>query len=192
MSRPVRLIVTDASPLITLALAEALNVLLLPGAPIQVPDAVFVEATRIRTAGGATALVQWLREHAEQARIVPTETGIDQQRRLAEGRPIRGLGEVAAIEVLDAFLDREPEADALLLFEDTDLMRRRAVMDDRVGLLTTGDFLRELEAARLIQSSDQILARAAATGRNLDRQRAPGPDGEAQARLRAQLLGDQG
>ena len=190
MSAALRLIVTDASPLITLALADALDLLLCPGVTVQVPDAVFVEATRIRTAGGAATLVQWLKMHEEQVRIVPTEIGIDQQRRLEEARPIRGLGELAAIEVLDDFLEREPDAEALLLFEDTDLTRRRALLDERVGLLTTGDFLRELEAARLIQSSDQILQRATLAGRNLDRQRDPGPDAEARALLRTQLRGE--
>ncbi len=42
------LIVTDTSPLITLALADALDVLLRPGLPVSIPDAVYVEATRVR------------------------------------------------------------------------------------------------------------------------------------------------
>ena len=59
-----------------------------------------------------------------------------------------------------------------MLFEDTDVERRRAIVDQRVGLISTGDFLRELEAAGLIQSTDHILDQAAAQGRNVERQRA--------------------
>ena len=52
MNGPFHLIVTDTSPLITLALADALDVLLRPSIPVSIPDAVYVEATRIRTAAG--------------------------------------------------------------------------------------------------------------------------------------------
>jgi hypothetical protein len=52
-----------------------------------------------------------------------------------------------------------------VMAEDTDIERRRAVVDERVGLISTGDFLRECEAARLIQSFDTVLDRAAAQGR---------------------------
>ena len=43
--------------------------------------------------------------------------------------------------------------------------KRRAIVDQRVGLISTGDFLRELEAAGLIQSTDHILDQATAQGR---------------------------
>jgi hypothetical protein len=74
-----------------------------------------------------------------------------------------------------------------LLFEDSDIRQRRAVIDQRVSLISTGDFLRELEAARLIQSTDHILDQAAAQGRNVERQRKAGEDGTTRERLREQL-----
>jgi hypothetical protein len=174
VSGPYRLIVTDTSPLFTLVLADALDVLLRPGLPVSIPDAVYavyIEATRVRGAPGADRIVAWINDHLDRVRIIPTDIGIDQQRRLDEGRSIRGLGEQAAIETLDRFLRSDPQARALLLFEDTDIERRRAVVDERVDLISTGDFLRELEASRLIQSSDRILDQAAAQGRNIERQR---------------------
>src|SRR6266481_1254932 len=58
---------------------------------------------------------------------------------------------VAPLEVLDRFLEGDPAATALLLFEDSDIARRQVIIDERVSLITTGDFLRELEAAGLIQ-----------------------------------------
>ncbi len=172
MSGRFGLIVTDTSPLLTLVLADSLDVLLKPGLPVSIPDAVYVEATRVHGAPGASELVEWINAHGDTVRIVPTEVGIDQQRRLEEGRPIRGLGEIAALEVLERALRVDEAVQALLLFEDNDIARRRAVVDERVALISTGDFLRELEAAQLIQSTDEILDRAAAQGRNVERQRA--------------------
>jgi hypothetical protein len=162
MSEPFSLIVTDTSPLFTLVLADALDVLLRPGLAVTIPDAVYIEATRVHGAPGAEEIMEWINAHLDVVRIVPTDIGIDQQRRLEEGRSIRGLGELAAVEALERFLRGDPAAEALLLFEDSDVGKRRAIVDERVSLISTGDFLRELEAAGLVQSTDYILDRAAA------------------------------
>lgn len=188
MSKPFSLIVTDTSPLLTLVLADALDTLLRPGMAVSIPDAVYIEATRVHGAPGADQIVEWINAHLDVVRIVPTDIGIDQQRRLEEGRSIRGLGEQAAIETLERFLRSDPAAEALLLFEDTDIEKRRAVVDQRVSLISTGDFLRELEAAGLIQSTDYILDQAAAQGRNVERQREAGDEAVTRDRLREQLL----
>jgi hypothetical protein len=187
MNSPFGLIITDTSPLLTLVLAEALDTLLRPGLPISIPDAVYIEATRVHGAPGAEQIVEWINAHPDRIRIVPTDIGIDQQRRLEEGRSIRGLGEQASIEALERFLRGDPAAEALLLFEDSDIGKRRAVMDQRVGLISTGDYLRELEAAGLIQSTDYILDQAAARGRNIERQRRAGEDATTREHLRQQL-----
>jgi hypothetical protein len=184
-----RLIVTDTSPLLTLALADALDALLRAGLQVHIPDAVYIEATRVRGAPGADRIVGWINDHLDEVRIVPTDIGIDQQRRLEEGRSIRGLGELAAIEALERFLRADLTAHALLLFEDADVLKRQAVVDERASLISTGDFLRELEAARLIQSADFILDAAAAQGRNVERQRKAARDAASQSRLRSQLGG---
>ncbi len=164
-----RLIVTDTSPLLKL-LADSLDVLLRPGIPVSIPEAVYIEAMRVRGAPGAEQIVAWINDHLERVRIVPTDIGIDQQRRLEAGRSICGLGEQAAIETLERFLRSSAEGEAILLFEDSDVGRRRAA-DEPVSLVSAGDFLRELEAARLIQSPAYILDQPAGKGRNVDRQR---------------------
>src|ERR1700691_4618449 len=117
MSEPFSLIVTDTSPLFTLVLADALDVLLRPGLSVSIPDAVYIEATRVHGAPGAEQIVTWINAHLDAVRIIPTDIGIDQQRRLEEGRSIRGLGEQAAIETLERYLRNDPTAEALLLFE---------------------------------------------------------------------------
>jgi hypothetical protein len=187
VSKPFSLIVTDTLPLFTLVLANSLDVLLRPGLPVRIPDAVYVEATRVHGAPGAEQIVDWINAHLDLVQIVPTDIGIDQQRRLEEGRSIRGLGEQSAIETLERFLRSDPAAEALLLFEDSDVERRRVVVDERVSLIGTGDFLRELEAAGLIQSSDYILDQAAAQGRNVERQRRAADDATTRERLSEQL-----
>jgi hypothetical protein len=184
---PFSLIVTDTSPLFTLVLAGSLDVLLRPGLPVSIPDAVYIEATRVHGAPGAEQIVEWINSHLDKVRIVPTDIGIDQQRRLEEGRSTRGLGEQSAIEVLERFLRGNPTAEALLLFEDSDVQKRRAIVDERVSLISTGDFLRELERAGMLQSSDYILDQAAALGRNVERQRVANKDSTTRERLRAQL-----
>ena len=188
IGRPFSLIVTDTSPLLTLVLAGSLDVLLRPGLPVSIPDAVYIEATRVHGAPGADQIVEWINDHLESVRIIPTDIGIDQQRRLEEGRSIRGLGEQAALEALERFLRSRPDAEALLLFEDSDVRKRRAVVDERASLISTGEFLRELEAAGFIQSADHILDTAAASGRNIDRQRLAAQDATTAGRLRRQLL----
>ena len=187
MTGPFSLIVTDTSPLFTLVLAGSLDILLRPGLPVRIPDAVYIEATRVHGSPGAEQIVAWINDHLGAVEIAPTDIGIDQQRRLEEGRTIRGLGERAAIETLDRWLRRDPTAEALLLFEDTDIEKRRAVVDQRVSLISTGDFLRELEAAGLVQSADYILDQAAAQGRNVERQRRPEQDATTRERFRRQL-----
>ncbi len=47
MSEPFSHIVTDTSPLFTLVLAGSLDILLRPGLPVRIPDAVYIEATPI-------------------------------------------------------------------------------------------------------------------------------------------------
>jgi hypothetical protein len=186
MNQAFSLIVTDTPPLFTLVLADSLDTLLRPGLLISIPGAVYIEATRVHGAPGAEQIVEWINAHLDMVRIVPTDVGIDQQRRLEEGRSIRGLGEQAAIETLERFLRGSADAEALLLFEDGDVARRRAVVDQRVSLISTGDFLRELEAAGLIQSTDQVLDQAAAQGRNADKQRTAGDDATTRGRPRQQ------
>ena len=187
MSKPFNLIVTDTSPLLTLVLADALDTLLRPGIGVTIPDAVYVEATRVHGAPGAEQIVQWINGHLDSVRIVPTDTGIDQQRRLEEGRSTRGMGEQAALEALDRYLRSEHGAEALLLFEDSDIERRRAVVDERASLISTGDFLRALENAGLLQSADHILDQAAERGRNVHRQRQARSDEQTLERFSDQL-----
>ena len=49
-------------------------------------------------------------------------------------RTVKDMGKQAALETLYIFLTKNADREALLLFEDSDIRRRRAVVDDRVIL----------------------------------------------------------
>ena len=85
----------------------------------------------------------------------------------------RGRGERAATELLTDAVRLDPDLRALLLYEDSDIMRRRFadLLPERVMPISTGGFLRTLEETGRIQSADRVLDEATAKGRDVTRQR---------------------
>ena len=165
------LIVTDTSPLITLALADQLYALTQPGMRVVIPDAVWLEATRIDEAPGVSELIDWVARNDDLVSVRPTEVGQDQLQRLRDHRPIRGMGEAAALEVLATTAEHHPERHLFLIFEDKDIEKRAAILPNKAYAISTGDWLRLMEQAGLIQSSEDTLDRAAARGRSVERLR---------------------
>ena len=160
MTRRLGLLVTDASPLITLAAGDALECLTMPGVPVVIPDMVYVEVTEDIAKLGSEQIVEWARRHHGQVEIAPTTTFAEFQTLRATNPRTRsrGRGERAALEVLNAAIAEEPDLEAILLFEDSDIRRRRFVrgLPERAAALSTGDLLYELEAAGRIQSSAEL------------------------------------
>jgi hypothetical protein len=191
LTRRLGLIVTDASPLITLAAGEALECLTMPGVTVIIPDMVYAEVTEDLARLGADDVVQWARRHHGQVEIAPTSVFAEfQALRVVNPRTrSRGRGEQAALEVLNAAVADDSDLEAVLVFEDTDVRKRRLVraLPERVMALSTGDLLRELEAAGRIQSADHVLDVAAQKERNVEAQREPQSDDEARRLLREQL-----
>ena len=191
MTRRLGLLVTDASPLMTLAAGDALECLTMPGVPVVIPDMVYVEVTEDIAKLGSEQIVEWARRHHGQVEIAPTTTFAEFQTLQATNPRTRsrGRGERAALEVLNAAIADDPALEAVLLFEDSDIRRRRFVrgLPERVAALSTGDLLHELEAAGRIQSADHILDRAAANGRQVDAQREPQAHDDARRLLRRHL-----
>jgi hypothetical protein len=78
MTRRLGLLITDVSPLITLAAAESLECLTMPGLRVVIPDMVYFEVTQDLAKTGAEDVVQWARRHTGQVEIVPISvTGCD-------------------------------------------------------------------------------------------------------------------
>jgi hypothetical protein len=163
----VTLIVSDAPPLITLAAAKSLDYLLYPGMPVLIPDAVFHEATAAAGKLGAQEILDWYRAHTDAVRIEPTETFQNEMtlREVTGRRPSRDLGERAALELIRA-LPLGTDERALLLSDDRDAERLSIVDPAKLILLTTWDYLRQLEAAQRIQSADAVIAVVREAGRN--------------------------
>lgn len=173
-----RLIVMDTAPLITLAVADSLDFLLYPGVPVAIPDAVLYEATRDAEALGATTILEWAQRHAEQVRTLSTETFYNYLRRLESepGWRERDLGERAAIEAIHDAIHLAADERAILITEDDRALRRVLVVEaeltSRMIPITTRDFLDGLEAARRIQSAEEIYSRAEDAGRAASRRAA--------------------
>lgn len=158
------LIVTDAGPLVTLAIAGSLNTLLLPRLPVIIPDMVRFEVTRHAEKPGAKTLLDWIRRHTgEGVRVDSTETFEEfvLLSRMDPAARIRNRGEQAAAEILSREMGHG-RTGALLLFEDSDIRKTAFLvrLPDQVLVLSTSAFLAGLQQAGLIPDAQAILARA--------------------------------
>ena len=100
-------------------------------------------------------------------RVEPTQTLQDEMtlREIPGRKPSRDLGERAAVEVVRNY-PLPGDMRALLLSDHRDVERLLVFEPDKAILLTTWDYLRQLEEARPIQSADVVIAAARETGRN--------------------------
>ena len=171
MSRTIRLIVTDAAPLITLAAADSLDFLLFPKLPVILPDAVLFEATNAGHRLGAAEIIAWLRAAGAAVRVEPTEvftTALAMQRADVSNR-LRDVGERAMLEIVRDPRILPEDGSAILLSDDRGMQRLTTADPDRVVLLATVDYLEILERAHRIQSADAVLEAALARGRSASR-----------------------
>jgi len=188
-----RLIVMDTGPLITLAAADSLDYLLYPGVPVYLPDAVLYEATRDGAALGAAAILDWAQRNGEQVRTISTETFFNfiESRAANPARREKDLGERAAIEAIHDGMHLGPQERAVLLTEDDRVLRRVLVLEAeltaRMIPLTTRDYLDGLEAARRINSAEEVYRRAEDAGRLASR-RVALADQHEQARAAVERL----
>lgn len=161
----IALIVTDAGPLITLAVADALDTLKMLGARIVIPDMVQFEVTRHADKPGAQEFIAWLDANEALVEIAITEEFAEFTELLALNPALRtrNRGEMAAAEVLANELDGGIDA-GLLLFEDSDIRKANFLVriPDRVLLLSTSTFLHGLQRRHLIADAELVLDRATA------------------------------
>lgn len=125
MDIEIAIIVTDATPLITLAAAQSLDYLLYPALPVIIPDAVFHESTAAAGKLGAQEILDWYRAHIDDVRVEPTASLRDEmmlREKLPGRKPARDIGERAAIEVIRSF-PLKAEGRELLLSDDSDAER---------------------------------------------------------------------
>jgi hypothetical protein len=128
----VSLFVLDTGPLITLAAADSLDYLLYPSVPVVIPDAVFYEATRDSAKLGAQSIIDWVKVHHAQVEIAVTNTYVnfDAARSVNPRAYEPNLGVRAAVEVIEEPGRLQDDAKAILLCEETTVMRRVVVREN--------------------------------------------------------------
>ena len=163
----------DAGPLITLAYADALDVLFKPGWSVELVDMVLHEVTRNQTPT-SERIDAWVRKN--KLPILPTKTYQYHQQRTSSGEALAkksNLGELAIQEAMNDFALAIPPRTGVFLFEDHKIARASFLLPDNCRKVTTRAFLLFLEQRGWLESAAEIERRAILNGRNFSRLRFP-------------------
>ncbi len=155
----ITLVIPDASPLLTLARIDRLDLLELFAVPIHIVDQVHYEITKTENdPNGRVAAV--LRRMHNQIVIVETNVGVGFQTRRARDpeTPSRNLGEIA-VEEYATRLARStgPGFVPLILFEDPDVLELRIAKLKNVHLLNTTAWLTTLYEAGALPEGRELI-----------------------------------
>jgi hypothetical protein len=162
----------DAGPLITLAYADALDLLHKPGWPVRMVDMVLHEVTR-----NATPTSEKIRRWVEAQALVVTETRTFLNYRAAQsgGETPRkaNRGEWAIQETMTDLALSTPETTGIFLFEDHKIARASFLLPTNCRKISTRAWLLFLEGKGWLDSAAGIERAAIANGRNFSRLRFP-------------------
>lgn len=163
----------DAGPLITLAYADALDLLFKPGWPIVLVDMVLHEVTRNQTPT-SEKLAQW----AASSQVSVRATGTfrrHQQTQVANPAAARtaNLGELAIQETMNDFALDQPRQTGVFLFEDHKIARASFLLPDNCRKISTRAYLLFLEQQGWLESAADIERRAIQAGRSFSKLRFP-------------------
>jgi len=170
------ILLPDAGPLITLAYADALDLLFAPGWSVALVDMVLEEVTRNRTPT-SQKLLAWAEAH--RLPVLPTVTF--RQYRDAGVAPSAtpkrsNLGELAIQESMNAVALETPEIKGVLLFEDHKIARVGFVLPANCRKVSTRAYLLFLEQRGSLASAAEVERRAVRAGRSFSRLRFPPAD----------------
>lgn len=162
----------DAGPLITLAYADALDVLFKPGWTVMLVDMVLHEVTRNQTPT-SNKLAEWAA--SAQLSVLATKTFVHfKQASIADAATRKNnLGEVAVQETMNNFALMEPPKIGVFLFEDHKIARTSFLVPDTCQKISTRAFLIFLEQKGWIASAHEIERRAVQAGRAFSKLRFP-------------------
>jgi hypothetical protein len=163
----VPVVIPDAGPWITLAHADALELLAAPGWPVWMVDMVLEELTPSETPT-SDRIAEWIQ--SRDIPIVPSEVC-----RRAAGRRQRHLGEMAIQETMQTLALSDPPRRGIFLFEDHKIARASFLLPSGCLRVTTRAWLTFLERQQLIDSALAIERQAILAGRQFSRLRFP-PD----------------
>jgi len=173
MTRTVDLVIPDSGPLISLAHARRLDLVLVFDRPVVIPDIVKLECLKKPGSPDHDVLADWFARMSNSIRIENTGMGgvyqaaLERERSGEEPRATSGYGDAALAYMLRR-LDLIAGADAipLVLLEDSKATRSLQRYD-RAHILSTRTWLYSLERAQVIPSADQIIAQMKHAGRDL-------------------------
>ncbi|MCE1182146.1 MAG: hypothetical protein LWW81_07550 [Rhodocyclales bacterium] len=162
----------DAGPLITLAYADAVDLLFKPGWSLALVDMVLHEVTRNQTPS-SDKLAEWAR--ARQLPVLNTRIHERYQQQRQQGAVPRkaNLGELAIQECMNDFAMAQPAKTGVFLFEDHKIARASFVVPDNCRKVSTRAFLLFLEQKGWLASATEIERKAIAAGRVFSNLRFP-------------------
>lgn len=163
----------DAGPLITLAYADALDLLFKPEWSVMLVDMVLHEVTRNQTPT-SEKLAQWV--ETNQLPVVATKTCQHYQELLAAGSETprkSNLGELAIQEAMNDFALEQPPKTGVFLFEDHKIARASFLVPDNCRKVSTRAFLLFLEQKGWLESAAEIERKAILAGRAFSTLRFP-------------------
>jgi hypothetical protein len=176
------ILLPDAGPLITLAYANALDLLEKPGWQVAIVDMVLHEVTRNATPT-STLIAQWVDAHSVP--ILPTRTFAAFRAASEASTEARGanagaeppckanLGELAIQESMNELAIAYPSRTAVFLFEDHKIARTGFVLPDNCRKISTRAYLTYLEQKGWLDSAARIERQAVQGGRSFSALRFP-------------------
>jgi hypothetical protein len=167
------LLLPDAGPLITLAYADALDVLFKAGWSVQIVDMVLHEVTRNQTPT-SQAIGTWADKN--KLKILPTKIYKYYQGAQAGGATIpkkSNLGELAIQEVMTDLVLHNPTPTGVFLFEDHRIARAGFVLPENCRKVSTRAFLTFLEQKGWLEPAAAVERKAILNGRNFSQIRFP-------------------
>lgn len=155
----------DAGPLITLAYADALDLLFKPKWQVRVVDMVLEEVTRNATPNGQS-IGGWVAQNSVPIMPTKTYTHYTESQRLASVTRKVKLGELAVQEAMHQMALNEPDHTGVFLFEDHKIARATFLVPENSRKVTTRAFLQFLQEMGWIESAAEIERAAIRQGRN--------------------------
>ena len=163
----------DAGPLITLAYADAPELLFKPGWAVQLVDMVLHEVTHNATPT-SRRLAKWARRH--RLPVLKTRTFEHHARAAVGATPAprkSNLGELAIQEIMGSFALATPPTQGVFLFEDHRHARASFLLPESCQKVSTRAFLLFLEQQGFIASAAEVQAQALRAGRSFSQLRFP-------------------
>lgn len=163
----------DSGPLITLAYADVLDLLLKPGWPVQVVDMVLHEVTRNATPT-SEKIRQWVTDRSIPVLATRTFKHFLSAQSGGEIQPRKSnLGEIAIQEAMNELALATSAPTGVFLFEDHKIARASFLLPDNCRKISTRAFLLFLEDKGWIESAAEVERSAISNGRNFSRLRFP-------------------